>query len=357
MKYMLNENDEIIAIHGEWSEFANENNAAELSNESKLIGKSIWKFIRSPEIQSVYRHIFEKVRLSEKSIAMPFRCDSPNLRRFMELVVSPEGGDYLLVKTRLNYEERRDYQSVLDSTLDSGENTIWACSVCRRFSESGAEWLEIEDLANSTNIFTEDTQPKLKETVCNDCTNLVQDLDRIVSFSSNSLDRTQALPLVVFIHGELQQDFLLRLNAIPRQVASGSTKTEVPFVLLSVIKRYQGPWKTDHIEKAIDHTLEHFSIDRDRIYLTGISSGGQAVWKLIGEKPQKYAAAVPLACNPLLGVDQVHTKIPIWTAVNREDQLVNLDSFQSGIGLLQNRGVSIVSEIYDAKGHDCWSAA
>ncbi len=68
------------------------------------------------------------------------------------------------------------------------------------------------------------------------------------------------------------------------------------------------------------------SLDPDRIYETGLSSGGEGVWQLAAEFPDIFAAAAPVAS----GVDaewlgRQKLKIPLWAFFSSDDNVYGPD--------------------------------
>lgn len=45
---------------------------------------------------------------------------------------------------------------------------------------------------------------------------------------------------------------------------------------------------------ALDHTVAEFSTDPDRVYLTGLSMGGNGTWHLAYRYPERFAAIAPI---------------------------------------------------------------
>ncbi|NQU49755.1 MAG: hypothetical protein HQ519_13975 [Planctomycetes bacterium] len=82
--YRIDSEDKILAVSAEWLRFAKENMAADLEREF-VVGRSLWQFITGDEVKHLYEIIFERARQTGDQIALPFRCDSPTERRFMEL--------------------------------------------------------------------------------------------------------------------------------------------------------------------------------------------------------------------------------------------------------------------------------
>ena len=55
-----------------------------------------------------------------------------------------------------------------------------------------------------------------------------------------------------------------------------------------------GPWDVAQIDAFLDHVLRARAIDRDRIYLTGLSMGGGGAWEYAAAHPDRLAAVMPL---------------------------------------------------------------
>lgn len=83
---------------------------------------------------------------------------------------------------------------------------------------------------------------------------------------------------------------------------------------------------------AVDDFLaKNLEIDRDRIYVGGFSIGGGMVWSVIRERPDFFAAALPVAAPGRFMPDPSSPEIynfvslPIWTVHSVEDTIVRVD--------------------------------
>lgn len=104
------------------------------------------------------------------------------------------------------------------------------------------------------------------------------------------------IPLIVFLHGSGERGSNLEI-----------VKAHSPFTYRSLIKEPvailapQCPenswWDTDAVYFLIKEISEKYKIDKDRIYLTGLSMGGWGTLKLAGEHPDMFAA-VTAVCAP-----------------------------------------------------------
>ena len=85
-EYQIDSNDVLVLVSDDWLAFARENGASELDAKF-IIGRSLWDFIPDEPTQTLYRDVIATVRATDQPIVVPFRCDSPTLRRFMRLEV------------------------------------------------------------------------------------------------------------------------------------------------------------------------------------------------------------------------------------------------------------------------------
>ena len=44
----------------------------------------------------------------------------------------------------------------------------------------------------------------------------------------------------------------------------------------------------------LEKTLNNYRVDKDRVYITGLSMGGYGTWALATKRPDLFAAAVPI---------------------------------------------------------------
>jgi hypothetical protein len=84
--------DKIVHVNDDWLAFAAENFTPQLT-ASVVLDQYIWRFIQGQETSYLYRQIFRRVRAGNSPVKIPFRCDSPDCRRFMEMELTLLPGD------------------------------------------------------------------------------------------------------------------------------------------------------------------------------------------------------------------------------------------------------------------------
>jgi hypothetical protein len=171
--YELDERFRIVSVDPGWTAFACENGAPELA-EPGPIGRPIWDYISDATTAAMWRQIFGKVLSSGVPMVVPIRCDSPTLRRFLELVVAPAPGSGLRVSsTVVRVEERLEVP--LPVAASPREALLRMCSWCQRVLADG-QWIEPEQLVTRLRLFESGALPDITHGMCPDCHREVNDL-------------------------------------------------------------------------------------------------------------------------------------------------------------------------------------
>lgn len=166
-EYELDAEDRISMVSPEWLAFACDNDAGGLTSE-EVIGRSLLEFISDAETRMIYHVLLNKARATGTSLTVKFRCDSPDLRRFMAMEIVPiEKGGIRLVSRVLRQEARRS-APLLDVCRPRSEEILTVCSWCKRVLTDNA-WLEVEDAIERLHLFDRARLPQLSHGICPDC--------------------------------------------------------------------------------------------------------------------------------------------------------------------------------------------
>jgi len=103
------------------------------------------------------------------------------------------------------------------------------------------------------------------------------------------------------------------------------TWTDTAWTVSNTVCKYkQGPISTrlSTVMQILDSLQREFSIDTDRIYITGLSIGGWATWDLVTRFPNKFAAAFPQSGGVDTSKASVVVQTPIWSYNGAQDNVV-----------------------------------
>lgn len=166
--WIIDDADKIVHVNDDWLAFAGENTAPQLT-ASLVLDQPIWRFIQGQETSYLYNQIFSRVRAGRSPVKFPFRCDSPDCRRFMEMKLSLLPGDAIQFMAQMLREEWRDPVDLLDASRDRTREFLKICSWCKKINIPGRGWGEIEAAIAALDLFGHHSMPRMTHTICDSC--------------------------------------------------------------------------------------------------------------------------------------------------------------------------------------------
>lgn len=128
----------------------------------------------------------------------------------------------------------------------------------------------------------------------------------------------------------------------------------------SAAKGEQKPQPTDDLRMTFElmgQLQKEFSIDPDRIYLTGLSMGGFGTWDLLTRHPDVFAAAVPVCGGGDESTAAKIKNVPIWCFHGGNDPVVRTIRSRHMIEAIRAAGGEPKYTEYPGVGHDSWVKA
>ncbi len=160
-------------------------------------------------------------------------------------------------------------------------------------------------------------------------------------------------PIIVALHG---------MDGDERMIPEGCF--EIPdrgfsddVILLSLLGRgdiaFEGPGEAD-IWDALAWVRERYRVNPHRQYLTGLSMGGYATWRLAMEYPEQWAAIAPVCgggdVNGLANLREV----PVWCVHGDHDQFVSVTESRRLVEELRHLGCEPRYDELAGWGHNSW---
>lgn len=171
--------------------------------------------------------------------------------------------------------------------------------------------------------------------------------------------KDETFPLLLFLHGggesggDLEE---IKTNGPPKLIAKGK---QFPFLILA--PQHPDPkkwWNTRALVQLLDTVVANNRVDKDRIYLTGLSRGGGAAWELAVHYPEKFAAmAVVCGMAPVPYASWINKNMPIWVFHGTEDNSIPISESEEMVKKLKNMGYDIQFTKYEGVGHNSWERA
>ncbi len=194
-------------------------------------------------------------------------------------------------------------------------------------------------------------------------------------YDKNGKDR---YPLVVFLHGAFGRgtDNKSQLRSGVEEFATDQARKKHPCFLVipqcppdkqwtnvgwSDGKR-NVPLATSPTEPSalvldlIEALSKEYRIDKDRIYLTGVSMGGYGTWDLVSRRPDLFAAAIPVSGGGDPAQAEKLAKLPIWAFHGDADPLVSVERLRDMMNAIKKAGGEPKYTEYKGGSHDAWTA-
>ncbi len=200
----------------------------------------------------------------------------------------------------------------------------------------------------------------------------------------NHYDQTKKYPLVLFLHGagERGNDNEKQLTHGAKLFLQEDVRTQFPAIVIFPQCPTEGFWGSVKVDRTksphafefnymesetsslassialVKQIAKYESVDRSRVYITGLSMGGMGTFEAVYRYPKLFAAAMPI-CG---GGDAVHynkkiKQIPFWVFHGADDAVVGVDNSRVMVERLKVIGAKVKYTEYPGINHNSWDNA
>ena len=165
----------------------------------------------------------------------------------------------------------------------------------------------------------------------------------------------KAWPLVLFLHGAGESGHDLnkvKIHGPPKLIEAGKS---FPMIVVSPQSPRMG-WDVPTLNALLDEIVASHKVDKDRIYVTGLSMGGFGTWALAAAHPDKFAAIMPI-CGGGDPHDAAKLKhLAIWVFHGAKDSVVPPNRSESMVkALKEHNAENLKFMLYPDANHDSWT--
>lgn len=196
--------------------------------------------------------------------------------------------------------------------------------------------------------------------------------------SPNSIEPGKKYPLVIFMHGAGERGIDNRIQLrnfrstvefwkkypcfvfaplCPRRdQAPEAVWVDTPFGSnVGHIMKEQPTWPMRLALDAIDQFIATYPVDRQRIYVTGLSMGGFATWEILQRRGDMIAAAVPVCGGADTAFAPKLTAIPLWVTHGDADDIVPVSRSRDIVAAIKAAGGNPKYTEFPGVKHDAWT--
>ncbi|HVJ44874.1 MAG TPA: prolyl oligopeptidase family serine peptidase [Luteolibacter sp.] len=184
-------------------------------------------------------------------------------------------------------------------------------------------------------------------------------------------------PLILFLHGagERGDDNTKHLKHGIRPILENAAKLGEPCFLIAPQCPAELWWadlddkklrlkdatapnpRLEAVLALVDDFSKSHPVDLKRLYITGISMGGFGTWFILGQHPDKFAAALPICGggDPAPEIVSKFKDVPVWTFHGDKDPTVPVAATLDLVAALEKAGGKPKLTVYPGVQHDSWT--
>jgi predicted esterase len=169
-------------------------------------------------------------------------------------------------------------------------------------------------------------------------------------------------PLLLYLHGGDRENTSVIVLGNDYPLNTLRNQDYFPFIVIApkTSGEYEF-WATDEMVDKIMMLLDEIqgvlSLDPNRIYLTGVSAGGNGTWSIGLRHPERFAALAPVMGYyewPFSVPENICelANVPVWAFHGDKDEIIPLEAEQSLVDALEACGGDVQFTIFPGIGHD-----
>lgn len=167
--------------------------------------------------------------------------------------------------------------------------------------------------------------------------------------------RKDSVPLLLFLHGSGERGTDLtpvKKHGPPKLIEQGK---QFPMIVVSPQCPEGQWWQPVELVALLDEIEEKYKVDKDRIYVTGLSMGGFGTWALAAYAPHRLAAIAPICGGAEVYLAKRFSHLPVWAFHGEKDRLVPSRRSEQMVEALRDAGGNVKFTVYPEAGHDSWT--
>jgi predicted peptidase len=188
-------------------------------------------------------------------------------------------------------------------------------------------------------------------------------------------DAKSSYPLVIFLHGsgERGSDNNAQLKWGVQNFAQNRIMANYRPIVIAPqcplddtwgnydyksMKMFEEPTKTMKLLiELIEQSIENMPVDKNRVYITGLSMGAYGTFDILSRRPELFTAAVPVCGAGDISMAEKFAHVPIWIFHGAQDDVVDpIHSIKMYKALLDQESTPGFT-MYPEAGHFSWVPA
>ena len=199
-----------------------------------------------------------------------------------------------------------------------------------------------------------------------------------------NFDKSKEYPLVLFLHGagERGRDNEKQLTHGAKLFLSPENRKNLPCIVIFPQCPSESFWSSVKVDRTktplvfdfdysrpsnaplilsidvVNQIIKEGSVDKKRVYITGLSMGGMGTFEAIYKFPKLFAAAMPICGGgDTKSYDERVKKIPFWVFHGAVDAVVDVKYSREMVDRLKTIKSQVKYSEYPGVNHNSWDNA
>ena len=181
------------------------------------------------------------------------------------------------------------------------------------------------------------------------------EIKAIVNFPNGyQNNKDKKYPLILFLHGSGERGDKIE-NVKKYGIHRYIDKKNIPAIIVSPQCEENSFWDKyiNDLESLIMRMSIEYRVDENKIYLIGVSLGAFASWNFGMQKPDLFAAIVPIAGGAMLPkFAHLMKNTPVWAFHGARDKEVSVEESVKAVKGLKEAGGDVRLTIVEDAGHE-----
>ncbi|WP_149526195.1 carboxylesterase family protein [Sphingobacterium hotanense] len=132
--------------------------------------------------------------------------------------------------------------------------------------------------------------------------------------------KKEKVPVIIFLHGRSLSGH--DLSRVKRYGVLRAIERGKDLDAIVVAPQTANGWDPDKVMEVLDKVEKDYPVDKERIYVCGMSMGGYGTIDVAGKYPDRIAAAVAICGGGTLSYACNLTQVPLWIQHGSADRAV-----------------------------------
>ena len=173
-------------------------------------------------------------------------------------------------------------------------------------------------------------------------------------FEPADFSENKKYPLIIHFHGAGSRGDNVEILKNQSIMQYANDTKDFPFVMF-LPQCSANTWFDlfEQLKVFVKTVVELPYVDKENVYLSGVSMGGYASWQMLMSEPDIFRKAV-ICCGGGMYWNAARIKTPVWAFHGTDDPIVFFEESEKMVNVVNRTGGNAKLTEYKGIGHNCW---